>query len=91
VKYDPSKSPRQLLREEGLDWDDNAALSPMEITGAYFIRGRREGLFKAIEGACELLGIPFRVLERHEILELEVDALDDFHTKLVRTRRWPTQ
>jgi hypothetical protein len=95
--------PRELLAEQGLDWDDNAELGPMELTGAYYVRGRSEGraegraegrmevLVKAIEGVCEVLGIPLGPNERMQIQALDVDGLDALHAQLVKTRQWPTR
>jgi hypothetical protein len=102
--------PRELLAEQGLDWDESEELGPMEITGAYYVRGlgegrvegraegrtegrvegRTEALVKAIEGACELLGIPLGPSERTQLQNLDVDGLDALHAQLVKTRQWPT-
>jgi hypothetical protein len=85
--------PRELLAEEGLDWDDSEPLGPMELDGPYYVRGlsegRTEGLVKAIEGACELLGITLGPSERVQIQALDVDGLDALHAQLVKTRQWP--
>jgi hypothetical protein len=91
--------PKELLAEQGLDWDDSEPLGPMEITGAYYVRGHREGraegraeaLVKAIEGACELLGIPLGPGERTHLQNLDVDGLDALHAQLVKTRQWPNR
>lgn len=36
-------SSRELLRKQGLDWDDSEPLGPMELTGAYYVRGHNDG------------------------------------------------
>jgi hypothetical protein len=90
--------PKQLLAEHGLDWDDSEPLGPMELTGAYYTRGHSEGLqqglaeglMAAIEGACELLGIPLGPTERAQVQALDTAGLEAFFTQLKATRRWPT-
>jgi hypothetical protein len=94
--------PRELLAQEGLDWDDSEPLGPMELDGPYYVRGlsegrtegraegRAEALVKAIEGVCELLGIPLGPSERTQLQNLDVDGLDALHAQLVKTRQWPT-
>jgi hypothetical protein len=81
--------PRQLLIEAGLDWDDTEPLGPMELTGAYYVRGLERGLAKAIERMCELLDIPFGPNERAQVRALDADGLDALQAQLVKTRRWP--
>jgi hypothetical protein len=85
-----------------LEWDDSEPLGPMELTGAYYVRGHREGrgegleqgleqgLRRAIEGACELLGIPLGPSEHAEMQALDAAGLDALYTKLTHDRRWPT-
>lgn len=77
-----------------LEWDDSEPLGPMELTGAYYVRGHSEGLeqglTRAIEGACELLGIPLGPSERAEMQALDAAGLDALYAQLRHNRRWPT-
>jgi hypothetical protein len=92
--------PKQLL-----EWDDSEPLGPMELTGAYYVRGHDEGLAqgreqgleqgrvqsltRAIEAMCEVLDISFGPSEGAHVQTLDADGLDALHAQLVKTRRWP--
>jgi hypothetical protein len=76
-----------------LEWDDEEPLGPMELTGAYYVRGRSEGrsegLARAIEGVCEVLGIPLGPNERAQMQALDAAGLDALFTELKARRSWP--
>jgi hypothetical protein len=97
-----------------LQWDDKDPLGPMELTGAYYVRGYREGLeegraqvveegrargveegraqwlTRAIEGVCEVLGIPLGPSERAQMQALDTAGLDALFAELKLHRCWPT-
>jgi hypothetical protein len=52
-------------------------------------QGRAQGLVQAIEGACELLGIPIGPSERALLQTLDTDGLEALYSQLRKTRSWP--
>lgn len=91
----------ERLPRELVEWDDTEPLGPMELTGAYYVRGHGEGLTQgreqgreqgwaqAIEAVCGLLDIPFGPSERARVEALDAGGLVALHAQLVRTRCWP--
>jgi len=85
------------IPEELLKIDDVDPLGPMELTGAYYVRGhsegmqegRSEGLVRAIEGVCEVLGIPLGPTERAQMQALDAAGLDALFTEVKARRCWP--
>jgi hypothetical protein len=93
-----------------LEWDDEDPLGPMELTGAYYVRGHsegmeagrsegmeagrakgmEEGLARAIEGVCEVLGIPLGPSERGQMQALDAAGLDALFAELKTRRCWPS-
>jgi hypothetical protein len=81
-----------------LQWDDKDPLGPVELTGAYYVRGHREGLEEGrargieqgIEGVCEVLDIPIGPSERAQMQALDTAGLDALFAELKLHRRWPT-
>jgi hypothetical protein len=82
-----------------LEWDDEDPLGPMELTGAYYVRGhsegveegRAQGLVRAIEGVCEVLGIPLGPSERTQMQALDAAGLDALFAEVKAHRAWPAR
>jgi hypothetical protein len=82
-----------------LEFDENEPLGPMELTGAYYVRGhsegveegRAQGLVRAIEGVCEVLGIPLGPSERTQMQALDAAGLDALFAEVKAHRAWPAR
>jgi hypothetical protein len=102
VKASMKQEQIEQLPKHLLEWDDEDPLGPMELTGAYYVRGHSEGRVKgveeglaqgieqAIEGICEVLDIPLGPSERAQMEALDTAGLDALFAQLKQQRRWPT-
>jgi hypothetical protein len=53
-------------------------------------KGMEEGLARAIEGVCEVLGIPLGPSERGQMQALDAAGLDALFAELKTRRCWPS-
>jgi hypothetical protein len=95
VKASMKQEQIEQLPKHLLEWDDEDPLGPMELTGAYYVRGHTEGVERGralggIEGVCEVLGIPLGPSERAQLQALDTAGLDGLFAELKQHRRWPT-
>jgi hypothetical protein len=90
VKASLKQEQIEQLPKHLLEWDDEDPLGPMELTGAYYVRGYSEGIEQAIEGVCEVLGIPLGPSERAQLQALDTAGRDALFAELKAHRRWPT-
>lgn len=66
---------------------DNPVLASLEAAGVE--RGRRQGIERGIEAACELLGITLGPSHRAQIRESSAADLEALLDRIRRERRWP--